>query len=565
MSRKYGWLMAGLAAGAVGLALVRQRRRERAQAWAWHMQRRSVMTALVTGASSGIGAAYARRLAASGYDLILVARREARLQALAEEVHREYAVQAEVLAADLSTEAGVARVEARLNGGAAIDFLVNSAGYDVYGNFAEIPIEQILGLIQVQTLAAVRFCRAVLPGMIERRHGAIVNVSSISAFTPKPKDTTYGATKAYLAQFSEALASELALTGVRVQALCPGFTLSEFHDDPQYAPYRLKERIPRWMWMTADEVVKDSLGSLAEGQVVCIPGRVNQLFAAGGRLGLTTPMLDVLRGFVRDVAARASLPLPLNTLACPQCHGPLVLQAQGLDCPACGRHYAVVDGIPHFIEPAQLTGLNRQFARMYDWFSWIYRPFSFVAFAVIGTTEERARCEVLDRLEPHGGRVLEVSVGPGVNLPYLLRRPDVGEVFGLDISLGQLRRCQAYVSRLAWDVALQLGNAEQLPYPDNTFDSVFHIGGINFFSDKQKAIGEMIRVAKPGTRIVICDENEKGARAYEWTVPGFKRAAGELRAAVTAPVELVPPDMQEVRVFDVWNGWMYCLEFRKPA
>ncbi len=567
MARKHGWLLAGLAAGGVGLALAlrEQRRRERAQVWGWKTQRRRTLTALVTGASSGIGAAYARRLAASGYNLILVARREARLQTLAEQFRREYGVQAEVLAADLSTESGIARVEAHLTGGAAVDFLVNCAGYDVYGNFAEIPIEKILGLIQCHTLAAVRFCRAVLPGMIERRHGAIVNVSSLSAFTPKPKDTTYGASKAYLAQFSEALASELAHTGVRVQALCPGFTVSEFHDDPQYAPYRLRERIPRWLWMASDAVAEASLKGLVEGQVVCIPGLTNQLIVAGGRLGLTTPLLDVLRNFVRDVAVRASPPPRLDGLACPQCHGALVSQAEGLDCTACGRHYRVVDGIPYFIEPAALTGLNRQFARLYDWFSWAYRAFSVVAFAIIGTTEERARREVLDRLEPHGGRVLEVSVGPGPNLPFLFRRPDVGEIFALDISVGQLRRCQAYVSSVAWDVALQLGNAEQLPYPDNSFDSVFHIGGINFFSDKQKAISEMIRVAKPGTRIVICDETEKGARAYEWTIPGFTRAAGEKREPVTAPVALVPPEMQEVRVSDVWNGWFYCLEFRKPA
>jgi ubiquinone/menaquinone biosynthesis C-methylase UbiE len=224
-----------------------------------------------------------------------------------------------------------------------------------------------------------------------------------------------------------------------------------------------------------------------------------------------------------------------------------------------------VDGIPHFIETKTLMGLNKRFSQMYDWFSWGYRAFSKVAFAYIGMTEEQARREVTDRLEPLGGRVLEVSIGPGVNLPYLVGRTDVGEIYGLDISLGQLYRCREYVAHQGWDTQLQLGNAEQLPYQDNTFDGVFHLGGINFFNDKKKAIDEMIRVAKPGTRILICDENEKGARAYERFLPGFKRMAGESRETIVPPMDLVPPEMLEVRLFEVWNGWMYCIEFRKPA
>ncbi len=106
-------------------------------------------------------------------------------------------------------------------------------------------------------------------------------------------------------------------------------------------------------------------------------------------------------------------------------------------------------------------------------------------------------------------------------------------------------------SRGRWIFQLQLGNAEQLPYQDHTFDGVFHLGGINFFNDKKKAIEEMIRVAKPGARILICDENEKGARAYERFLPGFKRMAGESRSAIQPPVGLVPPEMQEVRLFEV--------------
>lgn len=258
----------------------------------------------------------------------------------------------------------------------------------------------------------------------------------------------------------------------------------------------------------------------------------------------------------------------LEVLACPACHGPLEIavlpHGEGYHCQACNRDYPVVEGIAHFIKPEALTGLNKRFAGMYDWLSWGYRAFSKVAFAYIGMTEEQGRREVTDRLDPQGGRVLEVSIGPGVNLPYLIGRPDVGELYGLDISLGQLNRCRAYVARRRWNVQLDLGNAEQLPYRDNTFGGVFHIGGINFFNDKRKAIQEMIRVAKPGARILIADESEKGARGYERYIPGFKDSFGGVREAIQPPIDLVPAEMLEPRVFDIWKGWLYCIEFRKP-
>jgi len=258
----------------------------------------------------------------------------------------------------------------------------------------------------------------------------------------------------------------------------------------------------------------------------------------------------------------------LDILACPDCRGTLIILpisgGEAYHCLACQKDYPVVDGIPRFVQPQEMTGLNKRFSEMYDWFSWGYRIFSKIAFAYIGMSEEQARREVTDRLEPKGGRVLEVSIGPGVNLPYLLGRMDVGEIFGLDISPGQLNRCREYVAHHGWDVQLQLGNAEHLPYQDDAFDGVFHLGGINFFNDKKMAIEEMIRVARPGSRILICDENEKGAQAYERFLPSFKRMAGESREVIEPPMDLVPLEMQEVRVFNVWKGWMYCIEFRKP-
>lgn len=267
-------------------------------------------------------------------------------------------------------------------------------------------------------------------------------------------------------------------------------------------------------------------------------------------------------------------PATLGLLACPACKSRLEFDDPSFDsdrwhsgdlyCKDCATRYKIVSGIPHFIEPKQLSGLNRRFASMYDWFSWGYRAFSKLAFAFIGLDEERGRRDITDRLDPHGGKVLEVSIGPGVNLPYLVNRPDVGEVFGLDISLGQLQRCQSYLRKKGWDVELFLGNGEQLPFQDNSFEGVLHVGGINFFNDKKAAIDEMIRVARPGARVLIADETEKGAQGYEKIIPGFKSSFYGKRETIKAPVDLIPPEMLNTQVTGVWKGWFYCIEFTKP-
>ena len=262
----------------------------------------------------------------------------------------------------------------------------------------------------------------------------------------------------------------------------------------------------------------------------------------------------------------------LSLLACPECQHSLLLQEDlgnpietgGLDCPVCDIEYPIAAGIPRFIASSELSGFNSRFSRLYDWLSWGYRAFSKAAFAYIGMKEETGRREITNRLEPHGGKVLEISIGPGVNLPYLINRPDVGEVFGLDISPGQLMRCQSYVRKKGWNVDLFLGTAEQLPFQNDSFESIFHVGGINFFNNKKAAIDEMIRIAKPGARILIADETEKGARGYEKFIPGFKRSFGGKRESIKAPIDLVPAQMLGTRLFDVWKGWLYCLEFRKP-
>lgn len=263
----------------------------------------------------------------------------------------------------------------------------------------------------------------------------------------------------------------------------------------------------------------------------------------------------------------------LELLVCPSCHGKLsiqethsdgVIETGSLCCPSCQVVFPIQHGIPHFIRAKELEGRNKTFAHLYDWFSWIYTAFSKIGFLLLGTTDSRARHELITRLELNKGKVLEVSIGPGNNLPFLLSSPAAGEVFGLDISTGQLNRCNALIRRKSWAVDLFLGNAEELPFTDESFDSVFHVGGINFFSNPQKSITEMIRVAKPGTKVIICDENESGARWYEKFLPGFKGAFQGNRETIIAPVGLVPDSMLDVKVENIWNSFMYCIEFRKP-
>lgn len=569
--RKYHWI-ARLSAGGLLLGLgiggMLKRRNAQARSWKTHLNRPTVRKALVTGASAGIGKAYADILASQGFQLVLVARRVERLEALAARFNTAYGIPVEVLPADLSTEEGVARVEHRLAAG-DIDFLVNNAGYDVFGNFAQIPIEKALGLIRCLELATVRLTRAVLPGMLDRRRGAVVNVSSIGAFGPKRKDSIYVASKAFVNRFSESLALELKGSGVRVQSLCPGFTLTEFHDAPEYAPYHIKERVPAWLWMKPEQVVTASLQALGNDRVICVPGTINQAIAVAAQTGLSRFLMRILASFFPSAQTAEPLPGPaMDLLVCPDCHAKLSLQGsqQGgkLICLTCSKSYPIVKGIPRFAGYETLTGLDRRFAGLYDWFSIIYRLFSKAAFAFIGTSEEAARFEILDPLEPCG-KVLEVSVGPGVNLPYLREYPAVREIHGLDLSNGQLVQCQRFARRNNWPVSLYQGNAEALPFHENAFDSVFHIGGINFFNDKKKAIAEMIRVARPGATIVICDETERGARGYELTLPGFKGSFKEEREPVRPPVDLVPAEMEDITLDETaWKGWFYLLKFRKP-
>ncbi len=253
-------------------------------------------TALITGASSGIGRAFAQRLAAKGFDLILVARRRQRLERLRNKLQSKFAVGVEVCPADLADAVDVARLEQRVAQPPGLAMLVNNAGFGVGGTFVDGQIARHLEMIHVHVVATVRLTKAALPGMIARGAGSIVNVSSMAAFVTGPGSVTYSATKAYLNSFSQSLQSELAGTGVRVQALCPGFTYTEFHDSPEYEKWD-RSQIPGFLWMRAERVVEISLRALPRGKVICVPGLTNRLLAAALR---NRPLGTLLKWLFRD-------------------------------------------------------------------------------------------------------------------------------------------------------------------------------------------------------------------------------------------------------------------------
>jgi short-subunit dehydrogenase len=260
-------LLAGASAAAGAYWLLRPR--APFPPWA-RAEPRGAAQALITGASAGLGAEYARQLAGRGYNLVLVARRADRLQALAAEVTATYGVQVAVLAADLTGAEGVSEVEqciAQLEG---LEVLVNNAGFGTTGRLAKTDPQRQQEMVYLHVLAAMRLAQAALPHMAARQRGAIINVASVAAFAPLPGNVNYHATKRYLVAFSEGLQSEVRGSGIFVQALCPGYTHTDFHSTEELKRFN-KRATPGFIWLNAADVVRDSLNDLGSGRVVVVP------------------------------------------------------------------------------------------------------------------------------------------------------------------------------------------------------------------------------------------------------------------------------------------------------
>jgi short-subunit dehydrogenase len=245
------------------------------------------VTALVTGASAGMGAEFCRQLADRCDVIIAIARRRDRLEQLQQELAGR--VEIHPIQADLNTVEGLALAMEALRQLGPADYLVNNAGFSTLGDFADQQIQGQRDMVGLHVDATITLCRAAIPFMQERGGGSIINVSSIGAFLPGKGLAVYGATKAFLNCYSQSLQAELVGTGIEVQALCPGYTHTEFHADIEKAGFD-KGRIPADMWMDADAVVAASLAALGSGKVLVVPGEKN---AGLARMGLQN-QLDAL-------------------------------------------------------------------------------------------------------------------------------------------------------------------------------------------------------------------------------------------------------------------------------
>jgi len=254
--------------------------------------------AAITGAASGIGAEFARQLFRAGHPLILVDKSAEQLDRIAAELSASGAT-VELIVADLTSDGDITRVTERLTAVEPLAILVNSAGFGTVGTFDQTDPARQTAMMRLHMEAPVRLCRAVLPSMLKRRSGAIVNLGSISGLMRFPDALLYNATKAFVIAFSRLLAIQIAGRGVRVQALCPGLTRTGFVDTPDMAGFD-RDRLPAFMWMTSDAVVASSLAALGRGgRIVHIPGLVNKLYvmAFGSSIGIAA--LNVYRNLRR--------------------------------------------------------------------------------------------------------------------------------------------------------------------------------------------------------------------------------------------------------------------------
>jgi len=229
-------------------------------------------SAVITGASAGLGLCFANKLAEYGFDLVLIARRKERLQDIATRLESEHSIQCEIIPADLALVEDIDKVADRIKQIQDLDILINNAGFATLGNFADVPVEKDMRMIHVHMRAPIQFTYAALQIMRKRNQGIIINVSSIGAYILTPGNALYDATKSFLNTFSENLSLELKGLGIKIQALCPGFMSTEFHESGDLKNFD-KSVVPDSSWMKPESVVLQSLKALEKNKTIFIPGR----------------------------------------------------------------------------------------------------------------------------------------------------------------------------------------------------------------------------------------------------------------------------------------------------
>jgi uncharacterized protein len=257
-------------------------------------------TSVVTGASSGIGAAIAKELASRGHSLALVARREERLQTLATELTSSYGVAADVIAADLSDPSERERLIDELRGrGRVVEVLVNNAGFGHQADFATSPRERMVEMVNLNVETVVDLTSCCLTGMVDRGRGSVINIASTAAFQPMPGSAVYGATKSFVLSFSEAIRTELRGTGVSVTAVCPGPVKTEFTEVAGIGG--VEDRTPSAVWMTADEIARHAIDGAANDRRVVVPGALNRATALAGQHSPRALALPLISRIWRNV------------------------------------------------------------------------------------------------------------------------------------------------------------------------------------------------------------------------------------------------------------------------
>ena len=253
-------------------------------------------TALITGATAGLGAEFARQLAEAKHDLVLVARDESRLESGSVALSDRFGVHVEVLPADLTTDAGCAAVSARIaDPSRPVDIVVNNAGFGMYKPFGDATVADEERQLDLNVRAVLRLTHAALAAMRPRGSGRVINVSSVAGFVPRGGNATYSASKAWVTMFSEALAVQLEGTGVTVTAVCPGFTHTEFHERANAD----MSHVPDRMWLDASTVVREGLADAMAGKPISVPGRQYKALVAAAR-SVPRPVLRAVmrrRGF----------------------------------------------------------------------------------------------------------------------------------------------------------------------------------------------------------------------------------------------------------------------------